>query len=198
MRLRASKKFYYSLIGVIAIFVIAFLAFVISPFAKNGIPSTFNEARINASSLSQEIVSILGETSGSIGKLQEAQRQSESLEIVLNSMQDVKNARDKASELALQLEKMALSVPDISPDKAKQTAIVAISSETALINKLISYNEGLNNLLFVLQKRFNGGNVSIENINNLIDDINRTADEINEFNKQFVDLIKKFDSYYEE
>ena len=66
MRLKASKKFYYSLIGVVAIFVIAFLAFVISPFAKNRIPSTFNEARINASSLSQEIVSILGLASGNI------------------------------------------------------------------------------------------------------------------------------------
>lgn len=186
------------MVGVFVIFLVGFLTFIISPFAKNEIPQSFNSSRISASKLSHDIVFLLSATTKDIKNIQgNNKKSSEILEVVLNSIQKTKDARKKAVGLASLLEIMAVNVPKISPDEAKQTAIVAISSETALINKLISYNDGIVNLLYLLQKKYTGSeNVSVDKINSVIKNINGDAEQISKFNSQFIDMMDKFDSYY--
>lgn len=197
MKFNVSKKFYYSLGAVFVIFLIGFLTFVISPFAKNEIPSSFSESRAKAGNLSKNIVSLLSQANSNIHNIQNSnERSSKVLGRVLDSIKSTKDARSKAVNLAAELEKMAFAIPKISPNEAKQTAIVAISSEAAFINKLISYNEGIINLLSLLQKKYSSGGVSVKKINNVVDSINNDAEQINQFNKQYVDLMKKFDEYY--
>jgi len=199
MKFHFSKKWWYALAAVGAIFIIAFVAFVVSPFAKNRVPSAFNNARTQASATAQDIVTTLKGTTDSIAALQskENQKGSDVLSVVLKSLQDTRVAREKAVILASDLEKMALAVPDIYPDSARQTAIVAISSEAALINKIISYNEELTHLLSLLQDYYSGKNITVADINSTIDRLNKNADQVNSFNRQFVSLMSKFDSYYE-
>jgi len=200
MKIHASKKLLYSLGVVGIIFIIAFVAFVVSPFAKNKIPAKFNQARSNASLLSADIVSKLKTTSDGIKSLQKdtQKKNFRGLDAVLKGLQNSRLAREKAVSLAKELENMALSIPDISPSEARQTAVVAISSEAALINKMISYNEGLANLLSLLQKKYTKGTVGIAQINNVIDELNSNAEQINKFNDQFVKLMNTFDSYYKD
>ena len=71
-------------------------------------------------------------------------------------MNNNNEARSQAVNLSVQLEIMAKNLADISPASMGQIALQAISSETALINRLITYNDYLIKLLEVLQKRFWG------------------------------------------
>ena len=200
MSSRVSKKFLLALVIVAGLFVVAFLMFVISPLAKNQIPPSFNESRTQASLLADDIVEIFQGATDTIVQLQQkgvAQGHSE-LTVVLEEIQNVKTAREKASLLAKELETMAIAVPEVSPDAARQTAIIAISSEAALINKIISYGEDLNQLLSLLKDTYVKGKTDYDKINNLVDQLNAESGQINEFNAQFVRLMKKFDEYYQE
>ena len=93
---------------------------------------------------------------------------------------------------------MALAIPEISPDDARQTAIVAISSEAALINKMIAYSDGLNRLLALLKDKYTNNNADYEEINNVIDALNSDSEQINQFNTQFNTLMDNFDQYYQD
>jgi hypothetical protein len=200
MSSRVSKNFLLALVIVAGLFVVAFLMFVISPLAKNQIPPSFNESHTQASLLADDIVEIFQGATDTIVQLQQkgvAQGHSE-LTVVLEEIQNVKTAREKASLLAKELETMAIAVPEVSPDAARQTAIIAISSEAALINKIISYGEDLNQLLSLLKDTYVKGKTDYDKINNLVDQLNAESGQINEFNAQFVRLMKKFDEYYQE
>lgn len=186
------------MIGVVGLFVIAFLAFVISPLAKNQIPSSFTEARSEASLLATDIVDILQGTADNIGLLQAEEGDSRELDIVLGEIRNSKTARDKAVLLAGALERMALAIPEISPDDARQTAIVAISSEAALINKMIAYSDGLNQLLVLLKNKYINNYTDYAEINDVIDGLNSDSEQINQFNAQFNKLMENFDQYYQD
>ena len=198
MRTRFSKKLSVSMIGVGVLFAIAFLAFVISPLAKNQIPSSFTEARSEASLLAADIVGILQGTADNIELLQAEKGDFRELDVVLEEIRNSKTARDKAVLLAGALERMALAIPEISPDDARQTAIVAISSEAALINKMIAYSDGLNRLLALLKDKYTNNNADYEEINNVIDALNSDSEQINQFNAQFNTLMENFDQYYQD
>ncbi len=198
MRTRFSKKLSVAMIGVVGLFVIAFLAFVISPLAKNQIPSSFTEARSEASLLATDIVDILQGTADNIGLLQAEEGDSRELDIVLGEIRNSKTARDKAVLLAGALERMALAIPEISPDDARQTAIVAISSEAALINKMIAYSDGLNQLLVLLKNKYINNYTDYAEINDVIDGLNSDSEQINQFNAQFNKLMENFDQYYQD
>ena len=87
---------------------------------------------------------------------------------------------------------MAKNLAKISPASAGQIALEAISSETALISRLITYNDYLTKLLEVLRNKFlekqNGDQVP-----ELISKINDEARAINDLNQKFNEVMKKFD-----
>ncbi|MFA6495129.1 MAG: hypothetical protein WC246_02265 [Candidatus Paceibacterota bacterium] len=182
--------------------VLGFVAFIFSPLSKAQIPSSFVDARQLASGYASSIVGDLSLVSDNIVQLQKLYgakgSSNDALEIIVAATAKHQDAREKSILLATQLEKMARAIPDIHPDSAGQTALVAISSETALIGRLISqYNESLGSLLVSLRDHFSG--TKYENpaqLNAMVDNINTETEAINQLNDQFVQLMQKFDSYY--
>lgn len=182
-----------------ALVVVVFLvgSLMIMSYSKGQVPSSFDISRKSASEYAQRIVGLVGQTSGNldlIQKLEKERKFPDILDIILSETEKNNEAKQKAVLLALELEKMAKAIPEITPEKSGQIALVAISSETALIGKLISYNEGLAQLLGLLRERVVKGWIDAEKLNGMVDDINIQIKSINDLNSQFVDLMEKFDN----
>jgi hypothetical protein len=88
---------------------------------------------------------------------------------------------------------MAKNLAQISPASASQKALEAVSSETALISRLITYNDYLTQLLEVLRGKFLGKN-SNDKIPELIQKLNNEAQAINDLNQKFNETMKEFDA----
>ena len=185
--------------AVVLIFVLAFIAYIASPLARNHIPDEFDQSRQLSASIANGIVGMVQESTGNLKAVRDAEHEGEglkALDAVLAATQQTRQISDKASDLARELEKMANQIVSISPDKAAQTALVAISSETALLNQVLVYNGNLNKLLFMLRERFIQGTVTLDEVNKVIEELNATADSINNLNVQYRQLMESFDQYY--
>ncbi len=177
---------------VLAIFLL--LRFI--PIRPKNVPGDFLKARQEASLAAKKIVSISDESSNNIkevSKLDEERKYSEALNIISRELERNREARGKAIQLSIQLEIMAKNLAQISPASAGQKALEAVSSETALISRLITYNDYLTQLLEVLKVKFlrNGGG---DGVPELIQKINNEAQAINDLDKKFNDAMKGFDS----
>lgn len=178
-------------ITLIAYFVLRFL-----PLEPKNIPEDFLRARQEASLIAQEIVTFSGESADNLSEIaqfDQERKYSEALILISGELERNRQAREKAIKLSTQLEIMAKSVTQISPPSAAQIAIQAISSETALISRLITYNDYLTQLLEVLREKFLGKSDG-DKISELISKINDEARAINDLNQKFNDIIKEFDS----
>ena len=150
----------FLLIILVSYFVIRFLA--IEP--KN-VPEEFLRARQEASSIADSIVSLSGESAKKISEIAELDKKreySEALNLIVQELERNQQSREKAVELSKKLETMAKNLADISPAEAGQTALQAVSSETALISRLITYNDYLYQLLEVLRGKFWGKMAAIK------------------------------------
>ncbi|MFA7201662.1 MAG: hypothetical protein WC099_01555 [Candidatus Paceibacterota bacterium] len=194
-----SRKTQITLIVAASVIVVAFLAFIFSSLSGGGVPDTFSTSRQAASLYAQGIVSMLDETNKNITALQKGgvfKTRSEIADMITAEIQKNKDIREKAIQLALQLEQMAKDIPNISPDDAAQTALVAISQETALIAQLLSYNNDLNQLLILAQEELVNGYRNYVAMNDIITKVNKGAQDINDLNGRFNDGLKKFDAFY--
>ncbi len=183
----------FLLIILVSYFVIRFLA--IEP--KN-VPEEFLRARQEASSIADSIVSLSGESAKKISEIAELDKKreySEALNLIVQELERNQQSREKAVELSKKLETMAKNLADISPAEAGQTALQAVSSETALISRLITYNDYLYQLLEVLRGKFLGKNGG-DKIQELINKINEESSAINDLNKKFNQIMKEFDGEF--
>lgn len=193
---RRLRIFIVFLLIVLAVYLIARIFF----FDVKTVPSDFLKARQEASLIANDIVILSNESVGDLGKIYELDKKGdyeEALSLLANELERNRQAREKAVELSAQLEKMARAVPEISPASASQSAIQAISSETALISRLITYNDYLFQLLEILRSKFLGQTKnSSEQISELINKINEEVRAINELDKKFNEVMEKFDGKF--
>lgn len=186
-------------IRLLILFIIIILAayFVLRFFwvdVKN-IPEDFLRARQEASLIAQDIVTISNESTNSfteIARLDKERKYTEALVLISKELERNRQAREKAIKLSVQLETMAKNLAQISPSSAGQKALEAISSETALISRLITYNDYLTQLLEILQGKFLGKNQG-DKIPELIAQINGEIQAINDLNQKFNETMKEFD-----
>lgn len=190
---RRLRIFIVFLFIVLAVYLIARIFF----FDVKKVPNDFLKARQEASLVANNIVVLSNESVGDLGKIYELDKKGnyeEALSLLANELERNRQAREKAVELSAQLEKMARAVPEISPASASQSAIQAISSETALISRLITYNDYLFQLLEILRSKFLGETKnSSEQISELINKINDEVKAINELDRKFNEVMEKFD-----
>jgi len=186
-------------IRILILFIVIILAayFVLRFFwvdIKN-VPEDFLRARQEASLIAQDIVTISNESTNSfdeIARLDKERKYTEALVLISNELERNRQAREKAIKLSVQLETMARNLAQISPSSAGQKALEAISSETALISRLITYNDYLTQLLEILRGKFLGKNQG-DKIPELIAQINGEIQAINDLNQKFNDVMKEFD-----
>lgn len=161
------------------------------------IPPDFLRARQEASLTAGQIIFISGQTAGHINQISDFDKNKqyeEALKLVSEELINNRKARDYAVSLSSQLEIMIKNIPDISPVKFGQIALEAISSETTLISRLITYNDYLVKLLEILQMKFLGKEKNAnDKIMELIGNINKEAEAINSLNKNFNNLMAEFD-----
>ena len=181
----------FLLIVLVAYFVVRFLF-----IETRNIPPEFLKARQEASLIAQDIVSLSDETANKlneVAQLDQEQKYTEALVLISQELERNRAARKKAVGLSQRLEAMANNLAQIKPASAGQTALEAVSSETALISRLINYNDYLNQILEVLRAKFLG-KIDGDNIPELVSRANKEAKVINELNQKFNDVMKEFDA----
>src|SRR3989344_7218846 len=198
------KDFYHRIPRRIKIFIIFalivlavyFSVYFLTPTVKNT-PSEFLEARQESSLIAKNIIFISNRTSDNLNRiaaLDQERKYGEALDLVTEEIKQNRQARDEAIKLAGQLEIMAKNISAILPASAGQMALQAVSSETALISRLITYNDYLVQLLEILQQKFSGSSKNTNGkIAELLAKINEEAKAINELDNSFNQLMGEFD-----
>ncbi len=186
-----------TIIFLLIVLTVYLLARFFTPGFKNA-PEEFLRARQEASLIAKDIIGLSGQTAGNIAVISEFDREAkygDALNLISQELERNRQAREKAIDLSKQLELMVKNIPGISPSSAGQAALEALTSETALISRLISYNDYLVQLMELLRKKFlfqekNGNG----RVSELINKINEEARLINELDKNFNESMDKFDN----
>lgn len=198
------KDFYHriprrvKIFTIFALIVLAvyFLIYFLTPTVRNT-PSEFLEARQESSLIAKNIIFISNRTADNLNKiavLDQEKKYGEALDLITEEIKQNRQARDEAIKLAGQLELMAKNISAITPVSAGQMALQAVSSETALISRLITYNDYLVQLLEILQQKFSSPRKNTNGkIAELIAKINEEARVINELDNNFNQLMGEFD-----
>ncbi len=184
------------MIAIIVLIAIILISYFIWIRSSSIIPDDFSNARQLAWNYSQIIAGAVKDTPQNlklIQQLENAGQSTQALNVLIEEAKKNASAQDAAIKLSGELETMAKEIPNIKPQKSGEAALVAISSETTLIYKLVAYNNYLSNLLELLRQKLTGRLYGVAQINSVIDSINSEIDEINGLNIQFVDYMKSFD-----
>jgi hypothetical protein len=195
-----SKKGWLIVGMIIVIGALISLSVALSSASRRHIPSDFTDARQLAAGYADDIVGAMQEADSSILEVQALEKQwkhQQALDIVTSEIARNRVTREKGVNLALQLGQMARNVPDIKPEEAAQQALVGISQETALISKLLEYNNDLQKLFTLVQDRIAQRSYDYAEVNALITTMNEEARSINDLNGKFREAMGKFDAVYE-
>ena len=160
------------------------------------VPDEFLKARQEASIIAQDIIGFSNQTANNISKISELDKEAkyeDALNLIAGEVDHNRQAREKAISLSAQLEKMAKNISGIEPPEAAQIALQAISSETALISRLISYNDYLVQFLEVLRQKFSEDKNTNGRIAELVGKINEETKAINDLDENFNQLMVEFD-----
>lgn len=176
------------------IILVAYFAFQFSQVEPRNIPEDFLKAREDASVVAGDIVAISRESADRLHEIAQLDRDgkyAEALSLVTRELEQNRLAREKALQLSSHLETMAKNLYSITPASASQVALQAISSETMLISRLISYNDYMIQLLMALREKF-AGRSDGHNIPALVERINEEARVINSLDEKFNSLMADF------
>jgi len=190
-----TKKIILIFLGLIILATASYFAWLYFGFS---LPESFKESRQAASLQAQAISSVLKETPNVIQKVYQLQLEKKDDQALILLVEEIKKNQmlnEALVKLSLELEKMAKSIPEISSKKAAQKALVAVSVETQLMYKLISFNEHLSQLLRLLQDKITNKIYGVEKINQVIDLLNQDIDAINNLNNQFNAYLSEFDGF---
>jgi len=164
------------------------------------VPQEFLEARARGAELAQNIVLLSRESLKNLGQISKYDLEGnvtgalDLISIEINKNQEI---RREAIKLSSQLEKMARAIGAIKPEGARILATEAVSSEVALVSRLIVYNDFFLQLFGTLETKFQGEEPNPTNrVQQLINNINDEAKAINQFNKRFSESLAEFDKIF--
>ncbi|HEY4500000.1 MAG TPA: hypothetical protein VJH70_02680 [Candidatus Paceibacterota bacterium] len=165
------------------------------------VPALFQDARVESVRISKDIVNLLEESLRNLEIISQADRDynfSAALDLVYKELERIRIAKDRAKELTDQLNVMAKAIAQITPIKAKNIALEAVSTEVSLLSHLVIYNDTLNSLLETLRYKFSGDiRYDAEDVQKLVSGLNQQAQDINSLNDQFNQKIGEFDALVE-
>lgn len=199
MSRRINKRISF-FVNITLVLIIAFIFGLIGySLLKNDsfVPESFVEARSTSSFIASELVSILDNSSKILDKILEEDKNgkfSSALELVDQEIEKIESANNKALELSKELIKMAESLREIKPFKARDLAFTAITQETSLLFSVRDYNSFFSSLLETLRLKFTDDvRYNDDNIQTLMKKMNEGAKEINSINESFNQELKAFD-----
>ena len=164
------------------------------------IPQEFSEARLKGAELATKIVDLANNSLESISTIAKYDREGnrpEALTLISKEVLKNRTIQEEAIRLSSQLERMARSLQEIKPNRAKILATEAVSSEIALVSRLLSYNDYLLQLFKTLEAKFQNPSASSNGrVQELINKINEEARAINSFNRKFNQSLAEFDKMF--
>jgi len=164
--------------------------------ASRGVPQEFLDARGRGALIAQSIVSMSNQAVGDLEKVNQLDRSRDyaaALDLTVQIANRSDEVRQKAADLAVELEKMTSGLSSVKSQEAKQAGLEAISSRLALIAHLLNYSSDLSDLANVLRAKFTGG-VSAQSVTAVIEQINSEVNAINNFNRQADTSMQRFDN----
>lgn len=186
--------------AVVAIIAFGLYFFINNLFAKSFVPTEFAEARLTGAAIAKKIVGLSNEALASLDQISKYDQQGNASEaLILISNEVIKNQENHqaAINLASQLEQMARLLNDIKPTQAKVLATEAVSSEVALVSRLLVYNDFLLQLFQTLQQKFQNKNFNTDGkVQDLIGKINEQRRAINDFDNRFNQSLSEFDKIF--
>ena len=193
---RISKRtVFWSVFAVVMVAVYLLWSLVLATDSR--VPDSFLEANRSGALIASQIVDLSAVSGNNLQRINELDREGkagEAIELVREEMKRTGELQQKAYDLSLELRKMTEVLPEITPRAATDTALRAINYETALIIRLLNYGRFLNELLSVLQNKFDGGVVEPDRVSFVVKKINDEVTAINDLNKQYQDAIEKLKS----
>jgi cell division protein FtsB len=165
--------------------------------ARTAIPADFLDARAQGAILAQDIVNTSNAINGEIGHINDLDKNKDYV-AALDATEGVKKntqyLRERAIDLSKELKTMTQDLPSITPDAAQQAALDSISSRLALISRLITYTDDVNQFLSALALHFQNKNAPPQDIAQLVTQINTEVKAINTFNSQAGQAMDRFDA----
>lgn len=160
-------------------------------------PLEFVEARIAGAQVAAKIVELASlslQNLQTISLLESDRNYEEAIAAVGQEVIRNKEARQEAVRLSNYLDQMAKNLSDIKPRRARDLATEAVGLEVQLINRLISYNDELNNLFELLKAKFENKIKNGEDrLRELVLLLNQETNTINNLNQKFIKLMTEFD-----
>ncbi len=192
------RKWILPSLGVVVIVSAAAIGLAFIPKDKFSVPESFAEARVNGALIAGFLNDFSSKSVATISEIEEkdnAKKYDEALNLTIQELDRVQEAREKTIELLGELEKMAASLPSVQQDEAQALGMQAITTEISLVDKLLNYNEKTKQLLDILRKKFTSyspGNFDAE-MEEITKAMNDDALAINELNRKYQSLMEEFD-----
>lgn len=195
------RQYWVRIVIFFVIILSAFIVFRVSGAGDNRfVPHSFLEARTNGSMIAELIVQLSDESVKNLQEINNHDKEGNfalASDLVRAELRRNNEARAKALDLSKQLEQMTIGLRAVQPEQAQLLVTQAISYEISLINRLLTYNDYLNQLLSTLQSRFDGTGGSSGMVSQLLQNLNTEAQAINDLNAKYTATMGEFDRIYE-
>ena len=180
------------ILAVLALYLIGYFL-----IGRSFVPVEFSDARRESAAVAKEITQLIETSLKNLEEISSQDRQynfGQALVLVREELNRAQEARLKAIELIVGLERMGRAAQAVKPTKARNLVIEAISHELSSLSHLIVYNDILNGLLQTLEFKFSGDiRYDAEDVQNLVKNLNNEAREINDLNNLYNQKMQEFD-----
>ncbi len=179
--------------GLLLVLVVGFLVSRLR-LSSGGTTQAFLNARSQGALISDSIVDLSNQISKDLARVNEYDTHGqprEALDLTLELRAKVQDVKSEATQLSEQLKDMVAGLDQIKDPEARQAALDAITSRMALISRLMSYGQYLDQLIEALSSHFTGN--PDQNVQFIISQINAEVTAVNNFNRQAHQAMERFD-----
>lgn len=144
--------------GVVGVMAIGF-AISLFRLSSANITPAFRDARTQGALISDSIVNLSNQIStdlDTVNNYDQHGQAREALDLTLQLRTKVQDIKGEAAQLSEQLKNMVAGLENIKSPDARQAALEAITNRMALISRLMSYGQYLDQLIGVLSNHFTG------------------------------------------
>ena len=163
------------------------------------VPLDFLESRNRAADAAQRITDLTNISASNLGSISDADQRGDyagGIKLVSAEIERNKKIGDAAIDLSEELREMAKNLNSVKPSDASSLGFRAVTTGIELVQRLVSYNNNMHELLNTLQTRLNnGGDDSTRaRIEELINALNDEAKVINQLDSDYKNLMGQFDN----
>ena len=162
------------------------------------VPVEFLEARIRAANAADKLINLTELSAANLSSISGADQRGDyvrGLELVATEIERNREIRNTGVDLSEELRDMAINLATVSPKEATAVGLTAVTTGIELVQRLVSYNNNLQELFNTLNARLQNeeDENTRERINELISALNEEATVINNLGSEYKALMIQFD-----